>query len=447
MLDLSNNKLKMKTINKLLAISAISLLIMSCSSEEVDELQDPAPNDNVSDGSGDGGQTTATVFERLHGSTFRQIESTDDCATCQDEINYYIFSSDALQITGTKLDDTCEQNDLQPIGTCTECATVQEDSVDKLTICLDSLCQTITFLSDDEIQFDFPAFDQKWTAQRFSDQPPCTEWDPVGSGPDTVLGRLAGKTFRQIETTDSCANCEDEINYYMFSEEGLRITGTTLEGECEQNDYADFGGDYDIEINSNDVLRVCTGTFVRLCQEITFLSDTEIQFVFNTPTSTNTWTAQLFSEDVPCTQWGFQAFFTSPFSGAFLSDVSYDPSFTGTYKFPSSADSWAGFANSNEGIYPMTFPNGGSITFTAATAGVDIDVYIRLERLPYLDSDPSRVEPSYDASSITISGSDPNEYNIEIEPQGSNTYSSMIFYLMTRDQELTMLSEFDINTN
>jgi hypothetical protein len=95
----------------------------------------------------------------------------------------------------------------------------------------------------------------------------------------------------------------------------------------------------------------------------------------------------------------------------------------------------------------MTFPNGGSITFTAATAGVDIDVYIRLERLPYLDSDPSRVEPSYDASSITISGSDPNEYNIEIEPQGSNTYSSMIFYLMTRDQELTMLSEFDINTN
>ena len=44
----------------------------------------------------------------------------------------------------------------------------------------------------------------------------------------------------------------------MFSEDGLRITGTTLEGECEQNDYADFGGGYDIEINSNDILRVCT---------------------------------------------------------------------------------------------------------------------------------------------------------------------------------------------
>ena len=415
-------------------------IFLSCSSEEIDDPQDPTPIDNVSGGNGAGGETTATVFERLQGSTFRQIESTDSCATCEDEINYYIFTSDALQITGTKLDDTCEQNDLQPIGTCTECATVQEDSVEKLTLCLDSLCQTITFLSDDEIQFDFPAANQKWTAQRFYDQPPCTEWDPVGSGADTVLGRLAGKTFRQIETTDSCANCEDEINYYMFSEDGLRITGTTLDGECEQNDYADFGGGYDIEINSNDILRVCTGNFIRLCQEITFLSDTEIQFVFNTPVSTNTWTAQLFSDEVPCTQWGFKAFFTEGFDGALVSDVSYEP-FTATFEWPSSAADWAGFANANQEIYPLIFPNGGNITFTAATSGTDIDVYLRLEYEPWPD-----VDPAHDTSSITISGTDPKEYTIEITPQGSNTYSSMIFYLMTRDQELIISSDIDINT-
>ena len=397
-------------------------IFLSCSSEEIDDPQDPTPIDNVSDGNGTGGETTATVFERLQGSTFRQIESTDSCATCEDEINYYIFTSDALQITGTKLDDTCEQNDLQPIGTCTECATVQEDSVEKLTLCLDSLCQTITFLSDDEIQFDFPAANLKWTAQRFSDQPPCTDWDPVGSGSDTVLGRLAGKTFRQIETTDSCANCEDEINYYMFSEDGLRITGTTLDGECEQNDYADFGGGYDIEINSNEILRVCTGNFVRLCQEITFLSDTEIQFVFNTPVSTNTWTAQLFSDEVPCTQWGFKAFFTDFFGNALISDVSYEP-FTATFEWPSSAAEWAGFANSNQEIYPLTFPSGGNIAFTAATSGTDIDVYLRLEYEPH----PGQVEPSHNTSPITISGTDPKEYTIEITTQGSNTYRSMKF--------------------
>ena len=95
-----------------------------------------------------------------------------------------------------------------------------------------SLCQTITFLSNDEIQFDFPTANITWTAQRFTDEPPCKEWDPVGSGSETVLGRLAGKTFRQIESPDDCGSCEDEINYYMFSEEGLRITGTTLDGVC-----------------------------------------------------------------------------------------------------------------------------------------------------------------------------------------------------------------------
>ena len=145
----------------------ISVVVFSCSTEEIDEPQAPAPNDNVSDGSGDGGQNTPTVFERLQGSTFRQIESPDDCATCEEEINYYIFSSDALQITGTKTDNTCEQNDIQPIGTCAECATIEEDSVDKLTLCLDSLCQTITFVSENEIEFDFPAANQKLYHQEY----------------------------------------------------------------------------------------------------------------------------------------------------------------------------------------------------------------------------------------------------------------------------------------
>ncbi len=431
----------MKAPVKIYFLKLIFLAIfLSCSSEEIDDPQDPTPTDNVSGGNGGGGETTATVFERLQGSTFRQIESPDDCGTCEDEINYYIFKSDALQITGTTLDGACEQNDSQPIGTCAECATVQEDSVDRLTLCVGSLCQTITFLSNDEIQFDFPTANITWTAQRFTDEPPCKEWDPVGSGSETVLGRLAGKTFRQIESPDDCGSCEDEINYYMFSEEGLRITGTTLDGVCEQNDYAAFGDQYQIEINSNDLLRVCQGSFLRACQEITFLSDNEIQFVLDTPISTNTWTAQLFTEDVPCTQWGFKAYFTEQFGGALLSGVSYEP-FTATFEWPSSAEVWAGFANSYQEIYPLTFPNGGNITFMAATSGTDIDVYLRLEYEPH-----PNVDPAHDTSPITISGTDPKQYTIEISPQGANTYSSMIFYLMTRDQELTVSSDIEIIT-
>ena len=175
------------------------------------------------------------------------------------------------------------------------------------------------------------------------------------------------------------------------------------------------------------------------------MSDTEIQFVFNTPVSSNTWTAQLFSEEVPCTQWGFQAFFTEAFGGTNLTNVSYEP-FTATYELPSSAESWGGFANANGGIYPLMFPDGGNFTFTAATSGTDIDVFIRLERLPYLDSDPDRVEPSYNSSLVTISGTESKEYSVEIEPQGTNTFSSIIYYLQTRNQELSVSSEFDINT-
>ena len=68
-----------------------------------------------------------------------------------------------------------------------------------------------------------------------------------------------------------------------------------------------IGDGFEIDINSNDILRVCTGNIKRACQEIA-LSDTEIQFVFNTPVSSNTWTAQLFSEEVPCTQWDSKHF-------------------------------------------------------------------------------------------------------------------------------------------
>ena len=77
----------------------------------------------------------------------------------------------------------------------------------------------------------------------------------------------------------------------------------------------------------------------------------------------------------------------------------------------------------------------------AATSGTDIDVYLRLEYEPFPD-----VDPAHDTSPTTISGTDPKEYTIEISPQGTNTYSSMIFYLMTRDQELTISSDIDINT-
>ena len=81
-------------------------------------------------------------------------------------------------------------------------------------------------------------------------------------------------------------------------------------------------------------------------------------------------------------------------------------------------------------------------TFTAATEGTDIDVRFRFEYRPYPD-----VDPSFETAVLTISGTTPKEYSVNIPIQGSvNTYSSALFFLNTRDQKLTAYN-FKITKN
>ena len=71
----------MKNFTKLILIPLIIIVTtLSCSSDD-DTVNDE--NEVV---------ITETVFERLQGATFRQIETTSSCATCEDEINFYIFT-------------------------------------------------------------------------------------------------------------------------------------------------------------------------------------------------------------------------------------------------------------------------------------------------------------------------------------------------------------------
>ena len=115
---------------------------------------------------------------------------------------------------------------------------------------------------------------------------------------------------------------------------------------------------------------------------------------------------------------------------------------SGTYNFPSGAEAWAGFANNNADLYPLAFPHGGRITFTAAAESSDVSVYFRFERLPYPDT-----EPSFNTGEITVSGSDATEYTIEIQPQdANNTFSSALMYLVTRDANVTISNVLFANT-
>jgi beta-glucanase (GH16 family) len=104
---------------------------------------------------------------------------------------------------------------------------------------------------------------------------------------------------------------------------------------------------------------------------------------------------------------------------------------TSTYTFPTGTEDWAGFANMNFDIYPMSFAEGGTITFTAAipAGGRDTNIYFRFERLPY-----PNVEPDFNLDSILITGETESEYTVLIPPQAeANTYSSFLMYVIDKD--------------
>jgi hypothetical protein len=134
-------------------------------------------------------EPTQTVFERLQGNVYRQIESPSDCGTCEEEINYYMFSAEGLRIIGTEYDGTCEQDDFTAFGTGDGEGEIVTNTSEEFEVCVGFLCQTITFTSDaeDEIQFDFPFFGQTWTAQLYEDEVPClggtgNDFSPEGHG-------------------------------------------------------------------------------------------------------------------------------------------------------------------------------------------------------------------------------------------------------------------------
>ena len=111
----------------------------------------------------------------------------------------------------------------------------------------------------------------------------------------------------------------------------------------------------------------------------------------------------------------------------------------GTFNFPSSAEAWAGFADLTPAV--LSFPHGGKITFNASTAGTDVTLNFKFERLAYNaeGNEAADTEPSFFTENITISGSDTTEYTLTIEPQDSeNTYASHLLYLVSRDAEVTL---------
>ena len=115
-----------------------------------------------------------------------------------------------------------------------------------------------------------------------------------------------------------------------------------------------------------------------------------------------------------------EVLFTGVFDGTVVNE-------DGSYIMPSGSMPWAGFANEDVSLYPLTFGEGGTITFIGSTDGSPADIYFKFEKNPYPDT-----EPSYQTESVTLAETSA-EYTIEVPSQGGYTFSSFLLYIATSD--------------
>jgi hypothetical protein len=118
--------------------------------------------------------------------------------------------------------------------------------------------------------------------------------------------------------------------------------------------------------------------------------------------------------------------------GGFLVDVD-------TFTFPTGAEVWAGVANNNPGLYPISLEHGGTLTFTGS-ADADVNVFFNFQKNPYPDT-----EPSYTTGSVTVAAGSA-DYSIDLGSQGANTFSSLLMYIVERDAPVT-ITDIVLSTN
>lgn len=103
-------------------------------------------------------------------------------------------------------------------------------------------------------------------------------------------------------------------------------------------------------------------------------------------------------------------------------NATYNHAFT----FPTGAEGWAGFSNTNLDVSPVTLSNGGKITFKASASDAT-SLKFRFEA----NAHPN-VEPSYDVDPIAITAAE-DTYQVTLAPQGANTFNSQLLYVVDRD--------------
>jgi hypothetical protein len=130
----------------------------------------------------------------------------------------------------------------------------------------------------------------------------------------------------------------------------------------------------------------------------------------------------------------------------------YDGTFGGatysqTFNFPTGAgvESWAGFANNNVSIYPLSYPNGGQVSFKATVAtNAEIKFVFEADLYP-------NITPSVSTVNVPLLAANPANtvYTVAIPASATNTYRSALMYVVTRNVAVSLseikLIKFDTN--
>ena len=127
--------------------------------------------------------------------------------------------------------------------------------------------------------------------------------------------------------------------------------------------------------------------------------------------------------------------FSEAFDGAVYNET--DSSFTHPTE---GAQSWAGFANMNKELYPITFAEAKKVTFTGAAPQGDVQVKFQFERLPYgTNGDGAEsTKPLYLTEAVKIVGATEASYSVKVPSQGDKTFSSVILYIVDKDLPAVM---------
>jgi hypothetical protein len=99
------------------------------------------------------------------------------------------------------------------------------------------------------------------------------------------------------------------------------------------------------------------------------------------------------------------------------------------YTYPTGSEVWAGFANKNNSLYPITFGNNAVVKFTGSVpTGGSVDLEFRFENQPH----PYNTI-FHSSSVVTVAGSSPVAYEVAIDTSATE-FNTFLMYLLTQDE-------------